>query len=121
MAGRSSTEPPTRFLRKRTELILSLRLPDVQGRRLDAIEEIKQIGLSEGGWVVYGAWEVLYANFLNPVPAEVCEELIEPRVRFLQSLGHPRLKMFLNSLDMIAYQRLFPEEFAQMFPDFGRW
>lgn len=100
------------------ELILSLTTSsDIRERRPEAIETIKQIGLSADGWSVYGAWDVLYANFLDPVPEEVLEELIEPRVRFLHTLNHPQLKMHLSTPDILEYQRLFPAAFAQMYPD----
>jgi hypothetical protein len=90
---------------------------DVRERRPEAIAEIRDAGLGAGGWSVYGAWEILSATFLSPVPDEVPAELIEPRVRFLHDLGHPKLSQHLNTYDMVAYERLFPEEYARMFPN----
>jgi hypothetical protein len=102
------------------EFLVSLRTSaDIRRQRAEAIDEIKRIGLNEGGWSVYGAWNVLDANYLDPVPADVLDELLESRVRFLRTLDHPNLARHLNSSDMLAYQRAFPDEFARMFPDWG--
>jgi hypothetical protein len=92
-------------------------------RRLAAIQEIREVGLREGGWTVYGAWEALdmmHAQFrdLHP-PEDIMQELMEARVRFLQTLNDPKLATRLNTPDMLAFLDLFPEDHARMFPNWG--
>jgi hypothetical protein len=92
-------------------------------RRLAAIQEIREVGLREGGWTVYGAWEavdLMHAQYLDlHPPDDVMQELVEARVRFLQTLDEPRLAMHLNTPDMLAFLDLFPEDHARMFPNWG--
>ncbi len=92
-------------------------------RRQAAISEIREAGLREGGWAVYGAWEavdMMHAQFafLEP-PEDVMQELLEARVKFLHELNPPDLAMHLNSYDSIAFRRLFPERHAVLFPGWG--
>jgi hypothetical protein len=92
-------------------------------RRMARIQEIRAVGLREGGWAVYGAWEALdmmHAQFsdLHP-PEDVMQELVEARVRFLRTLNDPQLKMHLNTPDMLAFLDLFPDDHARMFPNWG--
>lgn len=83
--------------------------------RLRLIEGIREVGVREGGWTVYGAWDVVVA-FLDPVPQEILDELLEARVRFLLSLEHSNLYNHLNSEDLIMIQRLDPDEYARLSP-----
>jgi hypothetical protein len=52
---------------------------------------------------------------LHP-PDDVMQELVEARVRFLQTLNDPKLATRLNSPDILAFLDLFPEDHARMFP-----
>jgi hypothetical protein len=97
---------------------------DFPARRLAAIQEIREVGLREGGWTVYGAWEavdMMHAQFsdLHP-PDDVMQELVEARVRFLRTLNDPTLAMHLNTPDILAFLDLFPEDHARMFPNWGQ-
>jgi len=77
-------------------------------------EEIKELGLREGGWTAYGAWDVLIA-FLD-VTEEELTELSEARVRFLLSLDHPNIGMHFNSFDFMTLQRIDPEAYERISP-----
>ena len=77
-------------------------------------QEIRELGMGEGGWTVYGAWDVL-AAFLDP-PREVLDELSEARVRFLLSLDHPDLYMHLNGEDSMTLKRIDPDAYARIQP-----
>lgn len=90
------------------------RRPD-EALRAQLIQEIRAVGLREGGWTVYGAWDVLIA-FLDPVPQEVLDELSEARVRFLLSLDLANLGNHLNSFDFITLKRVDPDEYARLSP-----
>jgi hypothetical protein len=86
-----------------------------------AIQEIRDAGLREGGWTVVGAWEavdMMHAQFgdLHP-PDDIMQELLEARVRFLRTLNEPRLAMHMNTNDLSEFLRLFPDEYARMFPN----
>lgn len=86
-----------------------------------AIQEIREVGLLEGGWTVVGAWEavdMMHAQFgdLHP-PEEVMQELLEARVRYLQRLNDPKLAMQMNINDLGAFRRLFPDDYARMVPN----
>jgi hypothetical protein len=83
--------------------------------RPQLIQEIRQLGLREGGWTVYGAWDVLIA-FLDPVPPEILDELSEARVRFLLSLDHPSIGNHFNSFDFIMLERIDPEAYRRLSP-----
>lgn len=97
--------------------------PSFPARRLAAIQEIREVGLREGGWTVYGAWEALdmmHAQYLDLDPPEdVMQELVEARVRFLQTLNDSKLATRLNTTDILAFLDLFPEDHARMFPNWG--
>lgn len=69
----------------------------------------------EGGWTVYGAWDVLIA-FLDPVPEAVLDELSEARVRFLLSLDHPNIGFHFNGFDFITLKRIDPEAYERLSP-----
>jgi len=88
-----------------------------------AIQEIREAGLREGGWTVVGAWEavdMMHAQFgdLHP-PEDVMRELLEARVRFLQTLNEPKFAMQMNNHDMGLFLHLFPDDYARMFPHRG--
>jgi len=83
--------------------------------RPQLIQEIREVGLREGGWTVYGAWDVLIA-FLDPVPPEILDELSEARVRFLLSLDHPNIGYHLNSFDFIMLERIDPDAYERLSP-----
>lgn len=89
------------------------RLPEELRPRL--IQEIREVGLREGGWTVYGAWDVLIA-FLDPVPEEILDELSEARVRFLLSLNNPRIGDHLNGFDSMTLQRIDPAAYERISP-----
>lgn len=89
--------------------------------RLQAtVQEIRDVGLREGRWAVVGAWkavDVIHAPFGDlHAPDDVMEELLEARVRFLQSLNEPELAQHMNSNDLGRLLRLFPDDYARLFP-----
>ncbi|HUA74365.1 MAG TPA: hypothetical protein VL988_06380 [Solirubrobacteraceae bacterium] len=92
-------------------------------RRSAAIQEIREVGLREGGWTVYGAWEaieMMHAQFGDlHAPEDILQELMEARVRFLQTLDEPKMATRLNTHDISAFRDLFPEDHARMFPNWG--
>jgi hypothetical protein len=96
-------------------------ITDIEYRRLpeelrpQLIQEIREVGLREGGWTAYGAWDVLIA-FLDPVPEEILDELSEARVRFLLSLDHPNIGNHFNSYDFIMLQRIDPDAYKRISP-----
>lgn len=81
-------------------------------QRAELTDAIREAGLGNGGWTVYGAWDVVIA-FLDPAPQEVLDELSEARVRFLLSLDHPKLDWHLNGEDMITLERVDPDAYAR--------
>lgn len=84
--------------------------------RPQLVQEIREVGMREDGWVVYGAWDVLIA-FLEPVtPQEVLDELSEARVRFLLSLDHPDLGLHLNGFDSMTLRRIDPAAYERLSP-----
>lgn len=86
-----------------------------QDRRAELTAALREVGLSSGGWTVYGAWDVVIA-FLDPAPQKVLDELSEARVRFLMSLDHPNIAMHLNGFDSMTLERLDPEAYARLQP-----
>lgn len=97
------------------EFIMSLEMRPSE-RRVQLINEIYELGMRVGGWTACGAWDVLFANFLSPVPDEILDELSRVRVRFFLSLGHPNLHLYLNSVDSITMRDLDPEAYARIHP-----
>jgi hypothetical protein len=89
------------------------RLPEELRPRLR--EEIREVGMREGGWTVYGAWDVLIA-FLDPVSEEILDELSEARVRFLLSLDDPNIANHFNSFDFIMLRRIDPDAYERLSP-----
>ena len=79
------------------------------------IEEIREIGLREGGWTVYGAHDVL-VGFLEPVPQGTVEELSEARVRFLLGLNHPDIGLHLNGYDLMTLRQMDPGAYERLLP-----
>jgi len=75
--------------------------------------EIRDIGLRERGWVVYGAWDVVIA-FLDPAPQEILDELGEARVRFLLDLDHPNIAFHFNSYDFMTLKQIDPEAYERL-------
>jgi hypothetical protein len=102
-------------IREDTDTFIS----DIEHRRVpeesrpQLIAEIRELGLREGGWTAYGAWDVLIA-FLDPVPQETLDELSEARVRFLLGLDHPNIGNHFNSCDFITLQRLDPDAYERL-------
>jgi hypothetical protein len=94
-------------------------ISDIEHRRLpeesrpQLIQEIREIGLREGGWTAYGAWDVLIA-FVDPIPQTVLDELSEARVRFLLSLDRPDIGNHFNSFDFLALQRIDPGAYERL-------
>jgi hypothetical protein len=74
------------------------------------VSEIREIGLREGGWTAYGAWELLNMTYTRDVPAEFLEELSEPRVRLIRSLDMPGYPEALCVSDAVAWNRVFADE-----------
>lgn len=73
----------------------------------EAVNEIREVGLREGGWTAYGAWELLNMTYTRDVPPEFLEELSEPRVRLIRSLDMPGYPAALCSDDAVAWERVF--------------
>ena len=76
----------------------------------EAIGEIREIGLREGGWTAYGAWELLNTTYTRDVPPEFLHELSEPRVRLIRSLDMPGYPGVLRVEDIVAWKRAFPDK-----------
>lgn len=74
------------------------------------VSEIREIGLREGGWTAYGAWELLNMTYTRDVPPEFLEELSEPRVRLIRSLDMPGYPETLCVADTVAWNRVFADE-----------
>jgi hypothetical protein len=93
-------------------------------RRTAAIQEIRDAALREGGWAAYGAWEavdMMHVQFqgLDP-PEDVMQELVEARVRFLRTMNDPQLAKHLNTWDIFAFLKYFPEDHARLFPNWDK-
>ena len=73
----------------------------------EAVNEIREVGLREGGWTAYGAWELLNMTYTRDVPQEFLDELSEPRVRLIHSLDMPGYPDALCVDDTIAWERVF--------------
>jgi hypothetical protein len=80
------------------ELVASIMMPKPAEEWLPLIEAIRETGVRRGGWTACGGWEVLFANFLSPVPDSILDELSEVRVRFLLTLDRPNTGAFMNSM-----------------------
>jgi hypothetical protein len=76
----------------------------------EVVNEIREIGLREGGWTAYGAWELLNMTYTRDVPREFLHELSEPRVRLIRSLNMPGYPDALCVDDSIAWKRVFSDE-----------
>jgi hypothetical protein len=97
------------------EFIMTLeRRPD-EALRDKLIQEIRSVGLRDGEWTAYGAFEVLVA-FLYSVPQEILDDVSETRVRFLLGLGRSDIGDRFNSFDFITLKRLDPQEYARLSP-----
>jgi hypothetical protein len=76
----------------------------------EAVAGIRESGLREGGWTAYGAWELLNMTYVREVPREVLDELSEPRVRLIHSLGLPGFPGALCVDDAMAWKRVFQDD-----------
>jgi hypothetical protein len=99
-----TSEATERFMRS----LISLGTEDM--RR--AVDEIREVGLKEGGWTAYGAWEILNMTYTRDVPQAYLDELSEPRVRLIHSLNVPGFPNALCIDDDLAWKRVFPGEIS---------
>lgn len=96
--------------------LTSISYPKPDAERLPLIEAVRTTGLREGGWAASGAWEVLFANFLSPVPQDVLDQLSEARVKFFLTLERPDIYQFMNIEDSMTLKRIDPAAYERISP-----
>jgi hypothetical protein len=76
----------------------------------EAVTGIRDVGLREGGWTAYGAWELLNMTCTRDVPPEFLRELSEPRVRLIHSLEMSGYPAALCTADTVAWEEVFSDD-----------